>query len=241
MNKYQKFDFKKFSLGQEKCAMKIGTDGILLGAWVDVNSPAAVNILDVGCGSGLISLMIAQRNPYASIKGIDIEDGAVEQAKDNVDESSWAKAIQIEKSPLQEVKSDVEYDIIVSNPPFFKNSLKSDADERNSARHTDTLSLSDLFQNSARLLKSGGKLFMIYPFDQLEDIYKIAALHDFYLVKQRTVGHNVNKSPKRVLLSFSYQQKPEKVIKKPFYIRQPHSNEYSDEYIELTKDFHPFL
>ena len=145
------FRFKKFTVYHDRCAMKVGTDGVLLGAWVNVSGD---NILDIGTGTGLISLMMAQRNEKAVIDAIDIDSDAVSQAKDNIGNSPFSNRINSWNASLQEFSSKVEkrYDVIVSNPPFFVQSLKSPNKERSVARHTDSLPVADLIKGGGCLL-----------------------------------------------------------------------------------------
>ena len=156
------FRFKKFTVYHDRCAMKGGTDGVLLGAWVNV---LGENVLDVGTGTGLISLMMAQRNDKVVIDAIDIDGDAVSQAKDNIYNSPFGNRIKCWNASLQEFSSKVEkrYDVIVSNPPFFVQSLKSPNKERSLARHTDSLPIEDLIGLSASLLSQTGRISFIYP------------------------------------------------------------------------------
>ena len=138
------FNFKQFSVKQDKCAMKIGTDGVLLGAWTDVGS--ASTILDIGTGTGLLALMLAQRSP-AYIFAIECEYGAIQQAGENFTKSKWKDRLTLFSLSLQEhLLSGKQYDLVVSNPPFFENSLKSPMESRNFARHTVSLTSEDLFK-----------------------------------------------------------------------------------------------
>jgi tRNA1Val (adenine37-N6)-methyltransferase len=136
------FKFKQFEIHQDRCAMKVGTDGVLLGAW----APGGKRILDVGSGTGLISLMMAQRFPEAQVRGIDMDGEACEEAAENVAASPFADRVEIECCRLQDYHSEESFDAIVSNPPFFLNSLKNPDSKRTMARHTDSLPFRDLFR-----------------------------------------------------------------------------------------------
>lgn len=238
MDKYQTFRFKKFDINHQGTGMKIGTDGILLGAWSDLQNISSV--LDLGTGSGLVALMCAQRFPNIHITGIDIEEDAYKQALENFKKSPFQNQLKAIHSPIQKIDQQLSFDAIVSNPPFFMNSLKANNEKRNIARHTDTLSLDDLFQSTSALLKEGGKFIFIYPFDQLEAIENSATKHSFYKAKQLNISHNITKLPKRVLLEYLYQDNTRKLIVHDFYIRTKDGH-YTEEYINLTKNFHPFL
>ena len=168
--------------------MKVGTDGVLLGAW----APMGSRILDVGTGSGLIARMLMQRCPEAEVEGIDIDEAAVEQAKGNGVKAFCAR--------LQEWQGT--YDLIVSNPPYFQNSLKNPDEERKTARHTDTLSYAELVKHSARLLSEGGQLAVILPAEAENEVRQLAAAEELYLTRVTRIYSKENKKPKRVLLVF---------------------------------------
>ena len=168
--------------------MKVGTDGVLLGAWV----PTGSRILDVGTGSGLIARMLMQRCPEAEVEGIDIDEAAVEQANEN--------GVRAFQARLQEWQGT--YDLIVSNPPYFQNSLKNPDEGRKTARHTDTLSYAELVKHSARLLSEGGQLAVILPAEAENEVRQLAAAEELYLTRVTRVYSKENKKPKRVLLAF---------------------------------------
>ncbi|AZQ62837.1 methyltransferase domain-containing protein [Flammeovirga pectinis] len=239
MNKYKTFKFKQFEIGQEKCAMKIGTDGMLLGAWADLSG--CNTMLDIGTGSGLISLMCAQRYSELKIIGIDIDLGASEQAEENFKNSPWKERLSVKHIDFSELTLDTKVDAVVSNPPFFKDSYKANTDERTKARHSDHLTLESLFHSSAKILNKGGKLILIYPFDQVEDIYNVASENSFYIAKHCEVAHNIKKPVKRVLLEFCYQNLNDENIVSKLYLKENNSNDFSEQYIALTNKFHPFL
>ena len=168
--------------------MKVGTDGVLLGAW----APTGSRILDVGTGSGLIARMLMQRCPEAEVEGIDIDEAAVEQACENGVKAFCAR--------LQEWQG--MYDLIVSNPPYFQNSLKNPDEGRKTARHTDTLSYAELIHHSARLLTMHGQLAVILPAEAENEVRQLAAAEDLFLTHVTRVFSKENKKPKRVLLAF---------------------------------------
>ena len=182
------FRFKQFYIEDNKCAMKVGTDGVLLGAWC----PKGTRILDVGTGSGLIARMLMQRCPEAEVEGIDIDEAAVEQAREN--------GVNAYCSSLQDWQGS--YDLIVSNPPYFQNSLKNPDKGREMARHTDTLSYAELIQHSARLLQEGGRLALILPAEAEKEMREIAARYSLYCTRATRVYSKETKPVRRVLLSF---------------------------------------
>ena len=173
--------------------MKVGTDGVLLGAW----APSGSRILDVGTGSGLIARMLMQRCPEAEVEGIDIDEAAVAQAKEN--------GVRAFQARLQDWKSDIGdcYDLIVSNPPYFQNSLKNPDRGRELARHTDSLGYEELIAHSARLLKEEGLLALILPAEAEEEIRNLAARYSLFPTHITRVYSKETKPARRVILAFS--------------------------------------
>ena len=173
--------------------MKVGTDGVLLGAW----APSGSRILDVGTGSGLIARMLMQRCPKAEVEGIDIDEAAVAQAKEN--------GVRAFQARLQDWKSDIGncYDLIVSNPPYFQNSLKNPDRGRELARHTDSLGYEELIAHSARLLKEEGQLALILPAEAEEEIRNLAARYSLFPTHITRVYSKETKPARRVILAFS--------------------------------------
>ena len=173
--------------------MKVGTDGVLLGAW----APSGSRILDVGTGSGLIARMLMQRCPEAEVEGIDIDEAAVAQAKEN--------GVRAFQARLQDWKSDIGdcYDLIVSNPPYFQNSLKNPDRGRELARHTDSLGYEELIAHSARLLKEEGQLALILPAEAEEEIRNLAARYSLFPTHITRVYSKETKAARRVILAFN--------------------------------------
>ncbi|MGC4023205.1 MAG: methyltransferase, partial [Cyclobacteriaceae bacterium] len=156
------FRFKQFSVNNDKCAMKVGTDAVLLGAWMDLDN--AQSILEIGTGSGVIALMVAQRTPAdAHIDAIEIEEQDATQAKENVKNSPWPSKIGIHQAAFQDFENKTKYDLIFSNPPYFNKSLLPPSSERSRVRHTNTLSYEELIVHSLRLINTKGKLAVILP------------------------------------------------------------------------------
>ncbi len=227
------FQFKRFTVHHDLCAMKVGTDGVLLGAWT--NCKNAQSILDIGTGSGLISLMLAQRS-NASVYGIDIDKGAFEQAIFNVKHSPFHNRIEIIQSSLQHFNPGKTFDLIVSNPPYFINSLKSPGEERSQARHNDELPLEILLEKSASLLATQGKIALILPFDLLETADKIARILSLTKIRETRVKTTPEKSPKRVLLEYTKEQSSE--LHKNTLCIELSRHQYSSEFAALMKDFY---
>ncbi len=227
------FTFKQFTVHQDKCAMKVGTDGVLLGAWTPVKK--ASRILDVGTGTGVIALMLAQRNRQAHIIAIEIEEQAAMQAQNNVECSPWAERIKVVCCNFQEFHPTNSFDLIVSNPPYFVNALQGENKQRNLARHTNELSYEALFRNSVRMLARDGVLSIIIPAEIEEYVMETACKHYLYPVSQTQVYTKFNKPCRRVLLNFS--TKIDTCIRNALYIENGHG-EYTPEYITLTRDFY---
>jgi tRNA1Val (adenine37-N6)-methyltransferase len=232
------FKFKQFTIHQEKCAMKVGTDGVLLGAWAGCEN--ANQVLDIGTGTGLIALMIAQRS-QATIDAIEIDENACLQAQENFQRSPWSRRITLLHKSFQEYAEETnkKYDLIVSNPPYFQNSLHAADEQRTKARHNRELELSDILEGTSKLLTNDGKLSIILPY--IEGVMFIANASDkgLYCVRQTNVLPTPKASVKRLLLEFQKQKKT--LVDQDLVIELDKRHEYSEKYIELTKDFYLFL
>ncbi len=232
------FKFQQFTVHQDKCAMKVGTDGVLLGAWAKGGN----HILDIGTGTGLIALMMAQRYSKAIISAIDIDQDACIQARENVDECPSKDRIHVFHSSLQDFsyqwlsERKPLFDSIVSNPPFFVNSLKNPDQKRTLARHADTLPFSDLFRSVSKLLTTDGVFSAIIPTEQIKDFMAEAYLNALYPVRIIHVKTTPPKQPKRCLLAFSPQ--PHHSIDEQTINLLTPTGERSDWYQEVTKDFY---
>ena len=232
------FKFKQFTVWHDRCAMKIGTDGVLLGAWASQHRVDALlpeQILDVGTGTGVIALMLAQRFPKATIRGIELDSDAAKQATENVVASPWSNRISICNSALQVFQPDAPYDLIVSNPPFFIKSLKSGNSARDRARHTDTLPPEALLKFASTYLTPNGKLAVIYPTEEGNIFKKLAHEHGMHLVRQCAVLPTPAKPVKRLLLEFSPTASA--LIEETLTIELSRHS-YSEAYQKLTQDFY---
>ena len=226
------FSFRQFSISQDRCAMKVGTDGVLLGAW----APGGQRILDVGTGTSLIALMMAQRFPTSHVVGIDVDDEACLQAAENVENSPFSDRVKIVKSSLQEFLVEESFDAIVSNPPYFVNSLKNPDARRTLARHTDSLSFDDLFRGVGRLLSEYGVFSIIIPTDALEQMLLNACHYGFYVSRQVAVKTVERKLPKRYLLSFRRQ--PTECVVKEIKVMTDSEESRSTWFDALTREFY---
>lgn len=224
------FLFKQFKILQDKCAMKVGTDSVALGAWVKYESPK--NILDIGTGTGIIALMMAQKYQSSNITAIEIDKLATEQAIENVKSTPWSDRIDILNISFQEyvIKNNKKFDIIVTNPPYFTDSLKNPDCRRKIARHTDTLTYHELIKNSSDLLSEEGELFMIIPSSSLSAIEEEAIYSGIHKSKICSLQTTSGKPIKRYLVSFK-KKKEDNIINSNLCIN-------SDEYKIITNDFY---
>ncbi len=227
------FYFKQFVIHQDRCAMKVGTDGVLLGAWAELRDTQY--ILDIGTGTGVIALMLAQRMPNALIDAIEIETNAAQQAAENVSLSAWATQINVYHLAVQEFETSRRYDLIVSNPPFFNNSLKSGIFHRDTARHTELLSYEDIIQKVLQLLASDGRFSLILPPKEGAFFIELAHQKGLYCNKICQVYHAAGKPIKRLLMEFSFRRR--ELLSEQLMIVD--DNEvYTLDYRALTQDFY---
>lgn len=196
------FRFKQFTIGQDGCAMKVGTDGVLLGAWANGGS----RVLDVGTGTGVIAMMMAQRFPCAQVTALDIDSGAVRQANENILAVGWQERITVLHQSVQEYAqlSDSKglFDAVVSNPPFFIHALNAPDAQRNLARHADSLPYAALMEAAWHLLKTDGELSVVVPFDYRRWMEDEAIFRGFFLNRECAVKTTERKPARRYLLAF---------------------------------------
>lgn len=228
------FRFKQFVIKQEVAAMKVGTDGVLLGAWADVENVNSV--LDIGTGSGVIALMIAQRC-NAQVHAVEIDSASALQAKHNFELSQWGTRLSLDALSLQDFSNAhaSRFDLIVSNPPYFSRSLKSASPERTIARHTDELSNADLLDGVKKLLSPEGRFCAIFPYIEGNIFIAEAASYGLFCNKKLFVQTKPDKPIIRILTEFSFSKKrlPESTI-------SIHTSEgdYTEGYKRLTADFY---
>ncbi len=230
------FQFKQFSVYQDRCAMKVGTDGVLLGAWVDVAN--AKNTLDIGTGTGLIALMMAQRSVSTLITAIEIDSEAACQATENVLNSPWKDRIEVVNADLLDFNCSKRYDVIVSNPPYFSQSLPSPNKQRTLARHNDHLTYSALIQKVATLLSENGRFSVIISYDHKDEFIQLASQSRLYLQRIVAVKTTPTSVFRRVLLEFSFVESIVEQLKVEELLIERERHQYSTEYINLTKDFY---
>lgn len=228
------FKFKTFTVYHDKCAMKVGTDGVLLGAWTSVSGKK--NILDIGTGSGLIALMLAQRSE-AIIHAIDIDSSAFLQATENVAASVFNERINVHHASLNEFSRQTvgQFDLIVSNPPYFNKSLLSPVHERNLARHNDSLSLDSLIEDSLKLLSPEGEITLILPYDQEDELNRSVEKSDLSFCRKTYIRPTPGADFKRILAAF---RRNASTCQYDDLTIEESRHQYTKEYIALTKDFY---
>jgi len=228
------FKFKQFTIHHERTMMKVGTDGVLLGAWVDINK--VKNILDIGTGSGVIALMLAQRSQdMALIDAVELDEDAFGQAFENVKQSPWPEKVNTHHCAIQNFNPEKKYDLIVSNPPYFQNSQKPPDPRRLTTRHTDALSFSELITAVTNLLSWDGKFSIILPFHEGLNFITLASQHRLYCSRQWSFRTRVGKPVERWLLEFRGTIHPKEEGEITLYSS---GDEWSEKYIQLTKDFY---
>ncbi|AFL84146.1 putative O-methyltransferase [Belliella baltica DSM 15883] len=228
------FKFKQFIVNQDRCGMKVSTDAVVLGALAGKKSP--LSILDVGVGTGVISLMLAQRFDNATVFGVEIEDSAFGQALENIQASKFAKRVSVKHQDFQTYsdKSDQQFDMIVSNPPYFPDHIKTNDAQRNKALHNDSLSFEDLVAGVIKCLDESGEFWVILPPRQMQDLEEICKIH------QLLPFHKVNLKDKqetkviRVIQGFSYGS--EFTLENELFIKNPDGS-FAKAYQKLLKDF----
>lgn len=234
MKKLSPFQFKKFVIHHDRCSMKVGTDAVLLGSWVYVNN--AKIILDIGTGSGVIALMLAQRtDDHVQIDAIEIEKEDASQAKENVLISPWPGKVSVFNKSIQELETTIKYDLIVSNPPYFINSLLPPSQHRARTRHAEQLTFDELIMHSIRLLNPTGTLAVILPVREGNDFKQIALKDGLHVKRQLAFYSRKEKPQERWLFEFGFESSETKNEKLFLYETE---NMKSSDYINLTKDFY---
>lgn len=231
------FSFKKFSIQQDRAAMKVGTDGVLLGAWAPI--PQNIfSILDIGAGTGLIALMLAQRTNAEQIDALEIDEDAYEQAVENFENSPWGDRLFCYHAGLDEFieEPEDEYDLIVSNPPFYSEDYKTSSEQRDLARFQDALPFEDLVEAADLFLSENGIFALIIPFKEEAKFIALARDFELYPFKITHVKGTPTAEIKRSLLAFTRDSN--KIIEQNVLIIENSRHNYTEEYIALTKDFY---
>lgn len=232
----QLFQFKKFAINQSQSAMKIGTDAVLLGAWTSLHHNP-FSILDIGTGTGIIALMLAQRSNAELIDAIEIDDDAYEQSVENFENSPWNDRLFCYHASLNEFAEEIDdtYDVIVSNPPFYSEDYKSENLQRNLARFSDALPFEHLVNCTSKLLSKDGLFSVIFPFKEEEKNRHLASKVGLFPNRILHIKGNPNTDIKRSLIEFSFQKKKPMVSE---LIIETQRHQYTDDYVNLTKDFY---
>ena len=231
------FKFKQFEIKQDRCVAKVGTDGCLLAAWTEL--PTKGNVLDVGTGTGVIALMTAQRNQKLTITGIDIDAESVQQASQNAFASPWKDRLKFIECKLDSFVPEENYELIISNPPFFQNSHKSGNEAKNRIRHQDSLSGKALIEFAKEHLGPEGKLAVIYPVFEGERFKEMALKAGFYLKRSCQVSPKVGKPFHRVMLELTLNIPLTASIFEILFIENKSSNtRWSNDFTTLLRDFY---
>ena len=233
MGREKIFRFKQFSVVNDRTAMKVGTDGVLLGAWCPVEG--TMRVLDVGTGCGVIALMVAQRNPSAIIDALDIDHDAIEEAKLNFENSQWSERLTAIDGDFNGIDVETHYDLIVSNPPYFTNGILPTGDARTTARHTGSLSYRQLIEGADRLLSNDGSLALITPTDAEQDIIEAATFASLPVRQLVRVIPVEGTAPKRTLWLLSRRDIP---YKEDTLTIAHRDGTFTSEYIALTGAFY---
>ncbi|MBO0342454.1 MAG: tRNA1(Val) (adenine(37)-N6)-methyltransferase [Allomuricauda sp.] len=230
------FKFKEFTIHQDKCAMKVGTDGVLLGAWVSLEEHPE-SILDIGAGTGLIALQLAQRSSAETIDAIELDAAAYEQCVGNFEASPWGDRLFCYHAGFDEFVDEMEdkYDLIVSNPPFYAEDVSSGDQSRDNARQSSSLPFDELVQGVSRFLTEDGNFAVIIPYKEEGNFIDLAKNVDLFPNRITRVKGNPETDFKRSLMEFSFHQN------KPYIdslIIEEGRHQYTKEYIELTQAFY---
>lgn len=231
------FRFKQFAIRQTHAAMKVGTDGAMLGAWVDLSD--AKTILDIGTGTGIIAMMLAQRNNNALIDAIEIDDQAVIDAEFNFQNCPWSDRINLIHSSIQTFIPKAKYDLIISNPPFFENSLKSSSYQKKTARHTDSLHYADIVEFALKHLSENGKVTLVLPVENAEKCIEYAETNNLFLSRICRVKPVPHKQYHRFLFELSKEKT--KPIEEELVIETGMRHDYTDQYTEMCKAFYTIM
>jgi tRNA1Val (adenine37-N6)-methyltransferase len=230
------FKFKQFSVNQDQCAMKIGTDGVLLGAWTSIKHDP-FSILDIGAGTGVLSLMLAQRSPAETIEALEIDDQAYEQCVDNFEQSPWNDRLFCYHASLEEFTEEIDdtYDLIICNPPFYNDTYKTDNSQRDLARFQDAMPFEHLLESVASLLSNNGIFSVVIPFSEENSFIQLASRLRLFPKRITHVKGTPSSDIKRSLIEFSFSKTniifSELVIETARHI-------HTEDYINLTKDFY---
>jgi tRNA1Val (adenine37-N6)-methyltransferase len=232
------FKFKSFVVEQKDCAMKVTTDSCLFGAWVADQISDQQYILDIGGGTGLLSLMLAQKNSNFEITSVEIEDNCFQQLKENILQSNFAHQISPVNANILDFKSSVKFNSIISNPPFYENQLRSDQTAVNQARHEESLSLKNLFNSVDTLLNTDGVFYVLLPYYRMDEAVQIANQFGLYPALITQVKQTPSHQPFRVM--FRFVKTNQECIQNEITITNSDTN-YTAAFVALVKDYYLYL
>jgi tRNA1Val (adenine37-N6)-methyltransferase len=231
------FEFKQFKVIQSACSQKVSTDACLFGAWVAMHGSARRNVLDVGAGTGLLMLMLAQKI-NAAIDGIEIAEDCAKQANENIRASSWSNRLSVIHADARSHHFEKKYDLVISNPPFYENQLRSPDPARNLAWHSHELNLAELTALAFNLLSADGIFCILLPYSRKEEILDIASKHALHAERTLTVKHTRNHQAGRCMLILSKRART--AVEESLEIRNEDGS-YSESFTELLRDYYLFL
>lgn len=231
------FQFKQFLINQEKSGMKVTTDGCLFGAWIanQINETSNKQILDIGTGTGLLSLMLAQVTNDTQIDALEINENAFNEATDNFIQSHWSNRLECFHSSLQEFECDTQYDLIICNPPFFANNKKGEKENKNQALHSDHLSVEELIEGISKFLNSAGEAYMLYPEREMNHFILEAEKANLFLNKLTKVRNRKDDQVFRIMGKFSFQKNE---IDKGEMIIRENDGTYATEFWSLVEPYY---
>src|SRR5436190_6763809 len=239
------FQFKQFTIHQDHCAMKVTTDACLFGAWgvneVKIEKSKLKSVLDIGTGTGLLSLMLAQKNPEIKIDAIEIGKDAAEQARLNVASSPWKEQINIIQADVKKFSFEKGFDIITSNPPFYENEIRSATDSKNVAHHSENLTLNELLEIIKNNLSKTGSFFLLLPYKRSEEIKKLLKDHDLNISKILFVRQSVNHDYFRIMLKGKLNDQENMKTEFNEMSIWDDSRQYTTEFKQLLKDYYLHL
>ena len=238
------FQFKQFTIHQDRCAMKVTTDACLFGAWIaeEVKSQKlkVKSVLDIGTGTGLLALMVAQKNPEMKIDAIEIDKDAAEQAQGNAELSPWKEQINIVQGDVKGLSFEKEYDLIITNPPFYENEIRSATDSKNVAHHSENLTLKDVLVIIKKNLRETGSFFLLLPYKRNEEIKKLLKDHDLNISKILFVRQSVKHNYFRIFIKGSLLADEKQTEFDELSIWDD-KQQYTNEFVMLLKDYYLHL